>query len=151
MKSSSDIVSPNGAYYNKDTAPEVMKVLDKCIQNKKPVRIYLGNPETGANWNEEHDTIGRVGRSTGPHKVPLLVEEGKNWGGAILTHCILRIVQRRGALELYRHPKFKLPTVEIKEEALCKGYSYALYLNGEIYSNHKNLKSAVKLRDYFTE
>jgi len=51
--------------------------------------------------------VGRIGRSGGWLKVPLLVEPGESGGGAILTDCILCLIDWHTGKTPYRHPAYR--------------------------------------------
>lgn len=126
--------NPQRTHFDPDTDPLVQQVLEDCRTKKRRVRIFLGNTESGECWMEEFDVVGRIGRSTGPLKVPLLVEAGESGGGAILTACILRIMDTRTQSDLYRHAKYQVPEFDIRQapqakrvEVLCKGEVHARF------------------------
>lgn len=100
-------------YFDPGTAPKVMKTLESCRKNGNKVRLVLGNTATGASWLDEHDVVGRIGRSCGWLKVPLLVEPGESGGGAILTACVLCVIDWDSGQVLYRHPAYKEPDLSI--------------------------------------
>ena len=80
----------NGTAYSINTPIPVIEILEKARQNRTRIRIWYG--KDGQCWNEEFDTIGTVGRSTGHFKVPLLIKNSRSMGGgAILDDCIVRI------------------------------------------------------------
>ena len=95
----------NGTSYYKGTDENVINVLERARINKNRIRIWLG--ENGKSWNEEHDIIGCVGRSTGDSKIPLLIHNSRCYGGgSILTHCIVKIVDITTKRKLYQHENF---------------------------------------------
>lgn len=82
----------NGTTYNDATPFDVVKWLETSRERKQRIRLFYGNRKTGICWNDEFDTIGHVGRSTGTSKIPLLIKNSRSFGGgAILDHCIIRI------------------------------------------------------------
>ena len=101
--------------YENGTAPEVRAVLEEARNKRARIRIWYGNTATGEAWLEEHSITGRVGRSTGMVKVPLLISRSTSRGGeAISTGSIIRIDWRLDAKSVivkYRHPLFHLPTL----------------------------------------
>jgi len=108
-----DVRSADGNYYHDTTPPAVVTILDRCMRAGERIRIFLGDSETGADWCEEYDTIGRVGRSTGWKKTALLIRTSRSTGGgAILADCIVRIMS--GAREIYRHPRYTVPSFTIR-------------------------------------
>jgi len=87
----------NGTNYHIDTNDKVIKVLERCRENRTRIVIDYGNVETKESWNEVFDISGYVGRSTGSIKIPLLVHNSRSYGGgSILTHCILSIKESKG-------------------------------------------------------
>ena len=78
----------------------------------------MGDTDTGWDWLEEFETHGYVGRSIGPVKVPLLVANRRSLGGgAILTHCVVRIRTSSGGRVLYQHPQYHHGSLEIRQKA----------------------------------
>lgn len=59
------------------------EVLNKLYKNQKRVRIFYGDPQTGKDWCELHDTQGVVSRSTGKTPVYLLVNRNSSLGGGL--------------------------------------------------------------------
>lgn len=101
-----DYLVVNGTHYNANTAPEVIKVLENARESGRTIWVDYGNQDTGRSWNEESDVRGRIGRSTGPIKIPLLIEEGEDGGSSMLEHCIVNIMSAESGRILYRHPTF---------------------------------------------
>lgn len=80
----------NGTSYKDTTDDEVIRTLETCRISKKRIRLFYG--KDGKSWNQEDDTIGSVGRSTGKNKIPLLIKSSRSMGGgAILDDRIYRI------------------------------------------------------------
>ena len=74
----------------------------------------LGDTGTGASWLDEFDVVGTVGRSTGPLKMPLLVEPGEAAGTAILCAHVLALMDWDTGLPLYRQPLWQPPELRIR-------------------------------------
>lgn len=108
----------NGTTYHAETPDEVVKWLETSRQRQQRIRLFFGDTKTGRDWMEEHDIIGHIGRSMGPKKVPLLINNVRSMGGpAILEHCIVRITTKDSSgkiQEVYRHPNYHLPTFTIQ-------------------------------------
>jgi hypothetical protein len=49
--------------------------LETDRKNQRKIRLFYGDTQTGQSWFDEHDVVGRIGRSTGSIKVPLLVAD----------------------------------------------------------------------------
>lgn len=101
-------------YFAPGTDPKAAHVLERCRQQDTKVRLVPGDTSTGRVWFDEHDVVGRIGRSTGPLKVPLLVEPGADGGVAILTASLLAIVDWDSGAFLYRHPAWLAPELSIR-------------------------------------
>lgn len=137
----------NGTSYHAKTSDSVIQVLESVMQSpRKRIRIYLGDVATGKCWNEEHYIFGYVGRSTGSVKIPLLVTNSRSYGGcAILDHCIIKIKESKGNKVLYQAENFQQPIIEVKKPQI--GFSYSVYVDGSLYSNHKTERAAQLLKN----
>ena len=109
FKYSASTISKN-TWFDPGTVPEVRRILDEARVVGTKLRLWYGNVETGLSWLDEWDIIGRIGRSMGPMRCPILLRtENSNGGGAILTACIIRIMNTATRRDLYKHPKFHNP------------------------------------------
>jgi hypothetical protein len=96
-----------GTFYHFETSDKVVAVLETARNNHERIHIRLGDVETGKDWNDLYDVTGYIGRSTGPIKIPLLVHNIRSMGGgALLDHCIVKIVTTKGKRVLYQHEKY---------------------------------------------
>jgi hypothetical protein len=93
-------------FFEPGTDAKAAKVLESCRTHHRKVRLIFGDTSIGEPWLEEFDVVGRIGRSMGTLKVPLLVEPGEDGGGAILCACLLAIVDWKSGGVLYRHPAY---------------------------------------------
>lgn len=103
-----------GTYFDPGTDAKAAKVLECCRIEERKVRLILGDTHTGDPWLEEHDVVGRIARSVGTLKVPLLIEPGEHGGGAILCAHLLAIVDRSSGDFLYRHAAYREADLSIK-------------------------------------
>lgn len=95
----------SGTCYHVETPEPIIKRLEDARINRYRLRLFFGDTKTGQDWNEENDVTGYVGRSTGTIKIPLLIHNGRSMGGgAILDHCIIKIMVR--GCRVYEHPKY---------------------------------------------
>jgi len=101
-------------YFDPGTDPKAARALEICRRDGRKVRLVLGDTATGQSWLEEHDVVGRIGRSTGTLKVPLLIEPGADGGVAILTNRLLRLINWESGKDLYRHPAYRTPDLSIR-------------------------------------
>lgn len=138
----------NGTYYHEDTPDAVIIILEKARQENRRIRIFYGDVRTGRDYLEHYDIMGTIGRSTGSHKIPLLINNRRSIGGtAILDNHIVKITVDKTSL--YVHPRYHLPniTIEQKEtndfgEIAVTGYS--LYANKECIYNCNSLEEIDK-------
>ena len=92
----------NGTFYDISTNDEVIKILEICRKNNTRIVLDYGNVTTGKSWGDVYDISGRIGRSTGEIKIPLLLHNSKSTGGgAISDHCIIGIKTSLGKVPLY--------------------------------------------------
>ena len=101
-------------YFDPGTDAKAARVLESCRTRERKVRLILGDTSTGEPWLEEHDVVGRIGRSTGSLKVPLLIEPDEHGGCAILCACLLAIVDWESGDFLYRHAAYREADLSIK-------------------------------------
>lgn len=104
-------------YFDPGTSPELAGVLEGCRKSNRKVRLVLGDANTGEAWLDEYDVVGTIGRSVGSLKVPLLVEAGESGGGAILTACVLAVIEWDSGRWLFRHAAYKHPDLDIRATA----------------------------------
>lgn len=120
-------------WYRAGTCKKVASILEaaRCSYSDNRdqgtiLRLFYGDPETGRDWCEEHETTGFIGRSMGPMRVPLILEPllddvrditSSKYGGSINTVNVLRIIDVRRAEEIYRAKNYVLPqfAIEVKE------------------------------------
>ena len=132
----------NGTTFHDETPIEVCNILNDAISSSrsKRVRIFLGDRETGKDWNEFHDTIGYVSRSTGLSKIPLIIHNTRSiGGGTILDNCIVKITVDKKTV--YQHPKYHCPIV-------IKDCSVIDTENNKVIANCKDAEMTKRIFDY---
>ena len=98
----------NGTTYHPETPHKIKAVLEEARKYNTRIILDYGDPKTGQSWGEVYDIKGRVSRSMGPTKVPILLYNSRSIGGAaILDHCIVAIHTSKGKYPLYVHPEYK--------------------------------------------
>ena len=117
------------------------KVLESCRTRERKVRLILGDTSTGEPWLEEHDVVGRIGRSTGSLKVPLLIEPGEHGGCAILCACLLAIVDWETGDFLYRHAAYREADLSIKPSGDADR-SWNVLRRGEVVASFRDIGKA---------
>ena len=99
-------------------------LFNSCAYNFR-IRIWYGDPETGRSWNEEYNTMGRIGRTTGNIKIPILVKNSRSWGGgAVLVESIIRIDDIEDKRTLWKVPNFHVEDMKVYEIFGNKNYKY---------------------------
>jgi hypothetical protein len=91
------------------TSEKIAQILSDLYYKDTRIRLHYGNTETGKDWEEEYDTTGRIGRSTGHKKIPLLAYNRRSLGGGeVISHCIVRIqhANKKDGGDIYRHPNY---------------------------------------------
>lgn len=98
-------------WFDPGTAAKVAEILERYRASGKLLRLFYGDPATGRDWMEECDTVGTIGRSGGLMRSPLLVAPGVCGGPAILTACIVRMLDGVSGRELYRADTYVVPAL----------------------------------------
>jgi hypothetical protein len=102
----------NGTSYHAKTAPAVIDAIENARLRGWRIRVHYGDTVTGVDWMDVYDVTGRVSRSMGPVKVPILLANSRSHGGSeMLTHCIVRIrhASKKNGGDIYRHPQYHRP------------------------------------------
>ena len=130
----------NGIAYHGETSDNVVSALEYARENNSRIRVFYGDTNTGKCWLEEHDVMGKIGRSTGRIKVPLLINNVRSLGGpSLVDHYIIRITMNKR--DIYRHPKFYIGEFEMKD-SVHDDYPVAVYVDGENVANFEDEKKA---------
>ena len=133
--------------FSSGTKDKVKQVLTSAHESRDRIRIVYGDPETGKDWLEENDVMGRVGCSTGEQKIPLLIANERSMGGGgILTANILKIVRVSDKRVLYQHDKYVTPEFEL--EFLAITGQYGVSVGGKVHANFKTHDAAIKYIDF---
>lgn len=96
----------NGYHFDVATPDAVCEAVSLIDRNTR-IRVWYGDPVTGKSYDDVFDVTFYVGRSCGPMKVPLLINNARSTGGPVLS-CdrIVKIVDTRTKRVLYQHPTF---------------------------------------------
>jgi hypothetical protein len=105
----------SSTYFGPGVPAKLARVLEDCRLDESRVRLILGDTATGQPWMEEFDVVGRIGRSCGSCKVPLLVPAGEAGGTAILCHCLLAVIEWATGDFLYRHGAYRCPQLTLNQ------------------------------------
>lgn len=136
-------------WYKESTPKAVRKILEQYRNSNDTIRVFLGNKETGRDWMGGNDVLGRVGRSTGIFKIPLLVEKGGCGGLALLDDCIVKLVDADTRKVLWQHPQYHLPDMKIVKivddvEFLKEGCTHAVQVEGETTARFRSYAKAAQ-------
>lgn len=134
--------------YHEKTPKEVISVLERCRKNRTRIKVNLGDILTGKSWNEENDITGYIGLCRGKSALfPILLNNASSTGGGeIMTDNILQIKESKGSRIIYQSKNFIPSIIEIKNGSDIPEYTHELWVNNELYSRHKSLKSAEMLK-----
>ena len=138
----------DGISFDKDTPDRVCRLL-LSYMNTYPrvrVRLFYGDRKTGKDWCNEFETMGYVGRSMGPVKIPLLINNRNSTGGpGILDGCIVRMtVDKR---DVYRHPKYHIGKITFGPSGF-PNVPYGVFIDGKNYANFKTQEKARKWAEF---
>lgn len=135
----------SGTCYQQQTSDQVIRLLEKLQNSGTEVRIYYGDTQTGQSCHDEFDVIGRIGRSTGSIKIPLLVPKGDYCGSGLLDHSIIRIDSREGTL--YQHKKFRVGDMTIGK-GITKDYPWEVFIDNALHARFEINAQAIKFMDF---
>ena len=132
----------NGISFKEETSQEVCNVLSYCMETRKRVKLTYGDVKTGKSWNEDLDICGRIGKSTGEIKVPLLIHNVRSsGGGAICDDSIIKIACTETGKILYQANNYQKQEFKIVPSDLPQ-YAFNVLIDGEIWSRHKTERAA---------
>jgi hypothetical protein len=138
-------------WFDPHTPAKVQKILEDARENGQTLRFFMGDAETGRDWCKENDCIGRIGRTGGILKTPILLEPLRehgdirfaDGGDAILTANILRIADVTTNEELYRCQNYQLPELVIGESTK-PGYTHTVTRDGKEQAAFKRYEDAAR-------
>ncbi len=134
-------------YVTDNVPPKLIQVLESLIRSGERVHLFKGDADTGEDWLEDFEVVGRIGRSMGPMRVPLLIEDGECGGGSIITNSVLRIQRLSDGKDLYRHPAYKTPEIELCSSKE-KGYVADAVCDGRTEASFKTWEEAERWRAF---
>ena len=135
------------SHFQLGTHPDVIHAISKMMGDRGHYHIHYGEttgPDAGRDWLEEWGTRGRIGRTGGRIKQPLVVatrdddpDADEVGGDPILGHRIIRIRDLDTGEELYRHPNYHHGKVAFDLSG-HRDYPYGVFVEGK---NHANFRS----------
>lgn len=149
------VESSDQTYYSPETHPDVRRALENARGTGNRVRIWYGDSKTGKAWDEEHDVVGRIGRSTGSKKIPLILHSERSSGGpSVLDSSIVRIDNIERKSTVYKHPSFDAGKWEVRPETdpkhISAGYTHQSLKDGQLIGRHKSESAAKNYTGFMT-
>ena len=127
----------------------LMNVLNNSRKYGFRIRIWYGDRKTGRSWNEEYDVTGRVGRSCGNIKIPLLIYNKRSYGGgALLTGSILRVDDIEDKRTLWQAEGFNIPEMTVSYKDIGSPYVWHVYQEGKEIAGFRTEEKARKWIDF---
>ena len=99
----------------------LMSVLSECYRQKRRVRLWYGDRKSGESYFEAFETTGRIGRSYGDFKIPLVIPNSRSWGGGALSiGSLIRVDDIKARKTLWKVPNYydKLELFHVKGNKL---------------------------------
>jgi hypothetical protein len=101
----------NGTSYK--ASPELAQIIERCRLSGKRFRFHLGDPESGQAWGDVD--IGKIGRSVGPVKIPIVLSNRRSMGGhGLLDHCVIMIehANKSDGGVVWKHPTYQTNEIQ---------------------------------------
>lgn len=140
----------SGVWFTKGTPEAVKRALVSLRIHQRRARVFLGDATTGKDWNEENDVTGYIGTSGGEKPIMLLVNNRRSMGGgALLTHCIVKIINIATGETVYQHPTYHTALFAAAEGSDMPEYAAEVWKiddgNRTLYARCKSYESAYRL------
>lgn len=137
----------NDTFYDGRTPERVISTLESARLANRRLHIHYGDPETGEDQNEEFESEGYVGRSTGRVKSPLLIHNSRSLGGGtIMSERIVKIRSTgKKGIVLYQHSNYfsgRFDVIDNPDTTVKVEYPHAVTRNGEVVAAFKTEKQA---------
>ena len=128
----------SGTYYHAAAPRQVVDALEQAASEGSKVRIHYGDPRTGKDWLEEHGVEGRLSRSMGPLRVPLMISGASRFGDPLNDHCIVRLEVRPAAgkpfEDVYRHPCYHVGKIHMGPSGI-ESHPFQVTVDGQPHAN----------------
>lgn len=95
----------NGTTYKAPLA--LAQVIERCRASGKRFQFHLGDSVTGRAWGDVD--VGRLGRSMGPIKIPIVLSNRRSIAGpGLLDHCVVKIeyANKTDGGIVWQHPAY---------------------------------------------
>jgi len=135
----------NGTSYGEKTPPEVIRILEDSRHTGRRLRLHYGDPETGRDWLDEWGMTGKISRSMGPEKIPIIISSSRAvGGGGILDSCVVRVRAAAGGAELYRHPLYHQATFTTAENPAFPDVPFEILADGKPHARFATAEKRAK-------
>ena len=132
----------NEVCYNKETPPELVRIINQLIQSQEKVQLHYGDTLTGQDYLNDFDHKGTIGTSNGFYKYPILLKSKKSTKGkAIPDSQIVKIIKNNKTI--YQHPNYNVGELILEEmfgEILLKQNKFPIHY----FKNIKQAKNWLK-------
>lgn len=120
----------------------LMNTLKRYEHKEWRVRIWYGDRKTGKAWNEEYDVTGRIGRSCGDIKLPLLIHDSRCYGGpALYVGSIIRIDDIEDKKTLWKVSNFHVPEMTVHCNGKDNEYKWEVWQKEDSKSDFEHIAS----------
>lgn len=133
-----------------NVSEELMNIILRAYKYKFRIRVFYGDIHTGRSWNEEYDVMGKIGRTCGNIKIPILLRRtGSYYGGALLVSSIIRIDDIEEKKALWKLSNFHVEKMTV-ENRKSKDYPFAVMQTQDsgAVSNVANFKTEEKAKKW---
>ena len=134
-----------------NVSEELMNIILRAYKYKFRIRVFYGDIHTGRSWNEEYDVMGKIGRTCGAIKIPILLRRKDSYGGgALLLSSVIRIDDIEDKKTLWKLPNFHVEKMTIEKSSVNKDYPFSVMQaqdNGAI-SNIANFKTEIQAKKW---
>lgn len=146
----------NDTFYSVEALDGAISALEYARTNKIRVRIFYAyktaeEKERGVKdsefdvlevWNEEFDCVGRLGRSNGNIKVPILLSSSSSWYGSPILESRIVLVKTTEGRVLFSADGLKFPEWKVNADADKKTcellYKTSLMKDFKVYATCRN-------------
>jgi hypothetical protein len=134
----------------KNVNEKLIHILERCRKNNTRIRVWYGS--NSKVWLEEYDVIGRINRTTGRIKIPILLNNKRSFSGEeLLVHRIVRIDDIKEKKTIYKLDGYEMPNFKIREVKIYNNIlSYQVLLDNEIKVIFNSLEKAQSWVDFMT-
>lgn len=161
----------NDTFYSAEALDGAILALEYARTNKIRVRIFYAyktaeEKERGVKdsefdvlevWNEEFDCVGRLGRSNGKIKVPILLSSSSSWYGSPILESRIVCVKTTEGRVLFSADGLKFPEWKVNADADKKTcellYKTSLMKDFKVYATCRNedFQKAVRYIDNLSD